>query len=316
MDTIYRLEIPVPFAVETVNVFLIKGDSLTLVDTGTNTAEARLALQAGLGELGYRLSDIETVIITHHHVDHSGLLNDFSETAAIIGHPRNEPWISQNPDFLACYEKFFQDIVPQFGIPEAIAKYGPPMKRTLAYSSKRSLSASVQEGDRLDFLPEFTVIETPGHASTHIALFRERDGLMVGGDVLLGHISSNPLLEPPYFGESERKKPLLEYNSTLRRLSEMPISRILPGHGSDVTGISALIEERLKKQEARAQKILNLLKEKPMTAFEICVQLFPALYTKQLALTLSETVGQLDFLEYNQQVLLDTSAAEWMYYAK
>ncbi|GAA3322326.1 hypothetical protein GCM10020331_041760 [Ectobacillus funiculus] len=50
---------------------------MTLVDTGTNTAEARLALQAGLGELGYRLSDIETVIITHHHVDHSGLLNDF-----------------------------------------------------------------------------------------------------------------------------------------------------------------------------------------------------------------------------------------------
>ncbi len=139
------------------------------------------------------------------------------------------------------------------------------------------------------------MIETPGHASTHISLYRERDGLLIGGDALIRHISSNPILEPPYEGESERARPLLQYNQTLRRLSEMNLSRILSGHGEDIVNVKELIESRLQKQETRALKVLELLKEKPMTAFEICVKLFPVLYKEQLPLTLSETVGQLDF---------------------
>ncbi len=53
-----------------------------------------------------------------------------------------------------------------------------------------------------------------------------------------------------------------------------------------------------------------------MTAFEVCVKLFPVLYKEQLPLTISETVGQLDFLAYNQQVMIDESSQQLIYYAK
>lgn len=108
MTAIHRMEIPVPFAVETVNVFLVEGETLTLIDTGTNTEEARSALESQLGALGYALEDIETVVITHHHADHCGLLNIFSEKTNIIGHPWNEPWITQNPEFLKRYHEFLE----------------------------------------------------------------------------------------------------------------------------------------------------------------------------------------------------------------
>lgn len=49
----------------------------------------------------------------------------------------------------------------------------------------------MREGDRIDSMPGFTVIETPGHASTHISLYRESDGILIGGDALISHISSN-----------------------------------------------------------------------------------------------------------------------------
>ena len=62
------------------------------------------------------------------------------------------------------------------------------------------------------------------------------------------HISSNPILEPPYEGQTERARPLLQYNQTLKRLSEMNISRILSGHGEDVLNVKQLIETRLQKQ--------------------------------------------------------------------
>lgn len=316
MTVIHRMEIPVPFAVETVNVFLVEGDTLTLIDTGTNTEAAKQALEEQLQKLGYTISDIETVVITHHHADHCGLLNVFSEGVKIIGHPWNEPWITQDPQFLKGYETFLFEMALQFGVPEAFLKYGSSLMQTLTYSCKRSLTHTVREGDHIDALPEFTVIETPGHASTHISLYRESDGLLIGGDVLIGHISSNPLLEPPYERETERAKPLLQYNKTLERLASMNISRVLSGHGEDVVNVKELVHERLQKQETRALKVLSLLKEKPMTVFEVCVKLFPVLYKKELSLTLSETVGQLDFLAYNGQVMIDKSSQQWIYYAK
>lgn len=116
MVAIHRMEIPVPFAVETVNVFLVKGESLTLIDTGTNTKEARAALEKQLRTLGYRIEDIETVVITHHHADHCGLLNTFSEKTNIVGHPWNEPWITQDSQFLKRYQQFFKEAALQFGV--------------------------------------------------------------------------------------------------------------------------------------------------------------------------------------------------------
>lgn len=256
-------------------------------------------------------------MITHHHADHCGLLNTFSEKTNIVGHPWNEPWITQDSQFLKRYQQFFKEAALQFGVPEAFLKDEALLTtKTLKYSCNRSLTHTVREGDSIEALPEFTVIETPGHASTHISLYRERDGLLIGGDALISHISSNPILEPPYEGQTERARPLLQYNQTLKRLSNMKISRILSGHGEDIVNVKELIEGRLQKQETRAFKVLELLKEKPMTAFEVCVKLFPVLYKEQLPLTISETVGQLDFLAYNQQVMIDESSPQLIYYAK
>ncbi|MDM5156327.1 MBL fold metallo-hydrolase [Bacillus sp. DX1.1] len=316
MAAIHRMEIPVPFAVETVNVFLVEEDSLTLIDTGTKTEESRIALETQLKTLGYTIEDIETVVITHHHADHCGLLNIFPEKTNIVGHSWNEPWITQNPQFLKRYHQFFKETALQFGVPEAFLQDGASLTGTLKYSCNRSLTHTVREGGIIDSLPEFAVIETPGHASTHISLYRERDGLLIGGDALISHISSNPILEPPYEGQTERAHPLLQYNETLKRLGMMNISRILSGHGDDIVDVKALVNERLQKQETRAFKVLDLLKEKPMTAFEVCVKLFPVLYKKQLPLTISETVGQLDYLAYNQQVMIDESSPQLIYYAK
>jgi len=39
-----------------------------------------------------------------------------------------------------------------------------------------------------------------------------------------------------------------------------------------------------------------MLSESPSTAFQICQRLFPKVYLKELGLTLSETIAQLDYL--------------------
>ena len=72
-----RIEIGVPF-LGSVNVWLLEGNPLTLVDAGPANAESLAALEAGLQAHGYDLADVELVLLTHHHLDHTGL------TAAIV----------------------------------------------------------------------------------------------------------------------------------------------------------------------------------------------------------------------------------------
>lgn len=69
---IHLLSIPTPFPVGPVNVYLLEGEPLTLIDAGPLTDDAFEALKAGLKELGYSLKDIEQLIITHAHHDHFG----------------------------------------------------------------------------------------------------------------------------------------------------------------------------------------------------------------------------------------------------
>ena len=51
---IHKIILPTPFAVGDVNAYLMKGDSLTLVDAGTNTEEALFALRKGIDEADIR----------------------------------------------------------------------------------------------------------------------------------------------------------------------------------------------------------------------------------------------------------------------
>src|SRR5919198_93694 len=66
--------IPLPLAhVGSVNAWLLRGDPVTLIDTGPREDRALTALEAGLRRHGLRVEDVELVLATHHHLDHVGL---------------------------------------------------------------------------------------------------------------------------------------------------------------------------------------------------------------------------------------------------
>ncbi len=77
---IHRISVPTPFYVGPVNVYLIEEDPLTLIDAGPRDDASLEGLRSGLNQLGYKLSDIKRIIISHAHADHYGL-------ARVIGIP-------------------------------------------------------------------------------------------------------------------------------------------------------------------------------------------------------------------------------------
>jgi glyoxylase-like metal-dependent hydrolase (beta-lactamase superfamily II) len=291
-----KITLPTPFAVGDVNVYVIKGDRLTLVDVGPKTEEAWQALSQQLHDLHLKPEDIEQVVLTHHHPDHAGLLDFFSDTLEVYGHPINNRWINRTDTFLAENEQFFRTTFREFGIPEIYLQFAGAVKEELKYSCNRPLTGCLVEGDSPLGLADWKVYETPGHAQSHIGLYRQKDGYYIGGDHLLAHISPNPILEPPLPGELERPKPLLQYNDSLRKLLDVPMQLVFSGHGQEIYNKNELIHQRMAQQHERALKVKKMLKHQPLTVFETCKLLFPKAYQRQLPLTISETVAQFDYL--------------------
>ncbi|MGE6629421.1 MBL fold metallo-hydrolase [Bacillus sp. NPDC077027] len=294
-DEIIQISIPTPYAVGDVHSYLIKGDVLTLVDCGPLTDEAKMALVKQLKEHQLTLQDIDQVVLTHHHADHVGLLDMMKPTVHVAGHLLNERYISRDPHFQSRQIEFMNDYFKLLGVPLHKGECERIVKQSYTYSCTAHLDEVLKEGDRMRGHEHFKVLETPGHAQSHISFIDESSGVLIGGDLLLATISSNPLMEAPVEGEA-RAKSLIQYKQSLSRLLTLPVQTIFPGHGQLITSHDQLIQERFIKQQKRADTIYQLLKKQEMTAFHLCRTLFPILYEEALFLTMSETVGQLDVL--------------------
>ena len=72
MTEVRRLALPVPY-LGSVNLWLLEGEPLTLVDTGPRNTVALETLEEQLAAHGYAIGDIELLLLTHHHLDHTGL---------------------------------------------------------------------------------------------------------------------------------------------------------------------------------------------------------------------------------------------------
>jgi glyoxylase-like metal-dependent hydrolase (beta-lactamase superfamily II) len=292
-----KITLSTPFPVGDVNVYLVKGDTLSLIDAGPLTDTAWEQLKRELKTFGYTPDDIEQIILTHHHPDHAGLLDRFTNDITVYGHPYNKHWLDRNERFDTVYKQFYTNRFIEAGIPKKFLTHIPGLRSTLDYMCQRKLDVELTEGEKVPGLEDWRVIETLGHAQSHLSFWREKDGTLLAGDHVLAHISPNPLLEPSFEEGVERTKPLLQYNDSLKKLLDYPISIAYTGHGDEVHDVHSLIPKRLEKQEERAQKVQQFLEGKEMTIFEVCQRLFPSVYKKELVLTLSETLGQLDYLE-------------------
>jgi len=312
---IHKIVIPTPFAVGDVNAYLIKGDALSIVDVGPKTPEAFEAIKKGVKEAGYELSDIEQVILTHHHPDHAGWIEAF-ENARLLGHAYNDLWMKRDQDFFDYHDAFYMQRFIEEGVPEQYLHMVKKMKNTVVFMGEKPLDVVLSEGDELPGHPGWTVLETAGHAQSHLVFWNESTKTMIGGDHILANVSSNPLIEPPLDQNEARPLSLLQYNESLKKILTLPVNKIYTGHGAEVYNAHVLIEGRLRKQHERAMKVLTMMENGPKTVFGLTQELFPKVYERELGLTLSETIGQTDYLLSKGMISVKKEEGGILHYAK
>lgn len=306
---IAKLTLPTPFPIGDVNVYVVKGDALTLFDTGVKTKESKEALVYQLAELGLRITDIEQVVLTHHHPDHAAALDFFEQDVPVYGHPNNQRWLDWNAEFIERHNHFFLDYAQKLSVAEELIEQMFHKHKERECLSKRTLSQTLLEGDDIPGLPNWKAVETLGHAQSHLSFYREMDGVFIGGDLLMARVSPNPIMEPPLVAGGERPKSLLQHNQSLKKIVEIPISLVYSGHGADIVDVKELVDSRMARQHNRAMQIKKMLEQQPLTAFDICQQVFPKVYQREIGLTMSEIIGQLDYLQDLGEIRCETESS-------
>jgi glyoxylase-like metal-dependent hydrolase (beta-lactamase superfamily II) len=299
-EGIHRIPIPTPFAVGRVNVYLIEGEPLTLVDTGPNSATSFDELTTGLAGLGHALEDVELVIVTHQHIDHLGLValvaqRSGAEVGAI---DVLAPYLENFSQEAQRDDEFARSVMLRNGIPEDVVSALSAVSQAFrAWGSRADVTRVLRDGEEMRFRDRsLHVHHRPGHSPTD-TIFEDRERrILIAADHLLGHISSNPLITRPADGSSERPQALVTYLRSLEATREMDVELVLPGHGEPITDHRALIDERFALHRRRAEKIQRLIAERPRTAYEIAQALWGNIAVTQAYLTLSEVLGHVDLL--------------------
>ena len=298
---IHCLAVPTPFAVGRVNCYLIEDEPLTLVDAGPNSATSLTALEAALQTHGHRVEDLERIVVTHQHIDHIGLVEILAQRsgAEVCALDLLAPWLADYRHEMEESDSFSAEIMLRNGIPQDIVYALRAVSASFrAWGAAAHVTTSLAAGASLEFASRnWRVLHRPGHSPSDTVFWDEASGELFGGDHLIKHISSNPLISKSLDGGGdERPRALMIYMDSLRLTREMDLKVVYAGHGEPVEDHRALIDERFKMHERRANKLHGLIEAQPRNAYELAQEMWGNVAVTQAFLTLSEVLGHVDLL--------------------
>jgi glyoxylase-like metal-dependent hydrolase (beta-lactamase superfamily II) len=299
---LWRLRLPLPWpGVPHCNAWAIAaGDGIVLVDTGMHEPGSLAHLERALDMCSLRLENVRLVACTHAHSDHYGQAATIVQRAGceLWMHPNHEHMTRAAADPEAALARRLE-VARQSGIPaEPLRRYAE-QRKGLSFGI-----AEIIEPDR-PLLPgvvidtdlgPWQVIETPGHAPSHVCLFQPERRLLISGDHLLGRVSI-------YFDYGYSPDPAGEFLDSLARVDELDARLCLPGHGRTFADVHAHIVANQQLIDERLAAILDAVTGDPLTAFEVLPRVYNGgLSEMNVQWWLSETLSYLAHLEVQGRV--------------
>ncbi len=304
-DDILQVQIPLPFALNIVNCYLLRGErGWTLVDTGLNTPPAKARWTAALNQLGIAPSEIEKIILTHMHPDHFGLAGWWQRLL-------EEPMPLYLPELEKPQTQFFfkqQDAARSrqwliaCGMDSAtIAEVEAALGSTLAATHPHPLRQDyIKAGSVLRLgRRDFRAIHAPGHSDGQLIFYDAADRLMLCGDQVLMKITPN-------IGAWQhcQPNPLRRYLDSLTALAQLDVRLALPGHKWLISDWRGRIQELLAHHEQRLIHTLAAVADGAATTREVAMVIFPfeRFTAHEWRFAMAEALAHLQFLHARGQV--------------
>jgi glyoxylase-like metal-dependent hydrolase (beta-lactamase superfamily II) len=306
---VWRLRLPLPFpGVPHCNAWAVaSGHGVVLFDCGMHEPGSLAHLERAMDQVNLRLEHVRLLVCTHAHVDHYG------QAATVVERAGCELWMHPNHKHATSAEHNPEAILQERI--EIARSAGVPTEPLEAWSRARRERPSGIAGPvephrpllpgvevRSD-LGAWLVIETPGHAPSHVCLFQPERRLLISGDHLLGRLSL-------YYDYGWSPDPVGEFLHSLDAVEAFGPRLCLPGHGRTFADVGAHIDGNRALVSERLERLLGALRSNaPMTAFEAVPGVHGAAPTPATAgWWLQETLCYLRHLEVTGRAAAERSS--------
>lgn len=298
-EGVYWLRMPLPFVLNHINLWLLDGgDGWTVVDCGFATDEAR-GYWGQIFAAQLNGKPVTRVIVTHFHPDHIGLCawlcdkfgitpeltkGEFLQAHAVrnrIGGTSAEPL-----RVLMTRHGLDAERMKIIDLRDSIYERGVPV---LPESFIR-----IKDGQTLRIgVNDWRVIVGHGHAPEHAALYCERLGVLISGDMLLPRISTNVSVWPM----EPESDPVGEFLAALDGFAALDADTlVLPSHGLPFRGAHPRIQALREHHHSRLTRLLEVCRE-PRTAADVLPVLFQRKFDDHhLLFAMGESIAHLNHL--------------------
>jgi len=311
-DGIHWLRMPLPFALDHINLWLVEDDDgWAVVDTGIHSGTSRKIWRNTIADV---MGDkpINHVVVTHLHPDHVGCAGWLTDEFDI------DLWMTRD-EYLLC-----RVLVADTGRDapdEGTGFYhaaGFPAEAMHRYEEMFGMFGKfvaplpeaykrLKEGERLTFAGHtWDVLVGRGHSPEHACFLDVERNLFVSGDQLLPTISSNVSVYPT----EPEANPLKDWLYSLRTLkASLPNDvLVLPAHGKPFRGAHERLDALIDEHVLGLEKLLDHCKE-PRRA----VDAFPALFKSRitdsnLMMATGESLAHLNYLIDDGSLLAETDS--------
>lgn len=305
IKNIHAISIPLPEDTQliTANLYAVGKGPITLIDTGPKYPGLLAFVRERLEAIGFGFEDIERIIATHGHVDHTGSTAEIRKAAGnsidFFIHPE-ENWLVS--------EERFQDYMWSNEADGLAAVAGIPARDVEKIKQRFEFFKELSDPvDNVSFLKDgdtfcgngyrLEVIHTPGHTAGSICLYEPEQKILFSGDNMIKHITPNPLVDIRKYGlRNSDYQSLPTFLNSLNKISKLDVRYVFSGHGEYMQDMHHIISTYKTHHRRRMDSIWKALKKESRPIYQLIDDVFPVVPEGDTFLAVSEIAVHLEVL--------------------
>jgi len=261
--TVRRIEASIPLPPGHVASFFVEGDEPIAVDTGMPDSAADV--ERSLAKWGHHMEDVDHLLVTHPHPDHTGSVPAFVEAGdpTLYAPASARDRLDRDPDRVGervrrnLRRGGFEGERLEWAVEAAVES----LERAQGLLPLDAVDVWVEPGERFDVGGRSVrAVHTPGHQADHLCYVTDlgdERGLF-SGDMALPPLRSALIHDGNDDGYREA---VAAFFRSLDRFESLSVDRVYPGHGPVHDALAEYVERDRNSLQGRLDQVDRLVGE-------------------------------------------------------